>query len=133
MKKAASSKGFTLIEIMVVVAIVGIISAIAYPSYQEHVRKTRRVDAQANLMELAQFMERYHTAKGTYVGAELPYDQSPKDGGKKAYTLAFDGDVKAGSYKISATPANMMASDKCGTLSIESTGRKSSSKGAGCW
>lgn len=53
--------GFTLIELMTVVAIVGILAAIAYPSYQEHIRRANRADAQASLMELAQFMERSYT------------------------------------------------------------------------
>jgi type IV pilus assembly protein PilE len=55
------SKGFTLTEIMIVVAIIGIIAAIAYPSYQDSVRKSRRADARAVLLEAAQFMERRYT------------------------------------------------------------------------
>ena len=58
------SAGFTLIELMIVVAIIAIIAAVAFPSYQEHVRKTRRADAQTALLELSQFMERHYTANG---------------------------------------------------------------------
>jgi type IV pilus assembly protein PilE len=56
--KTASNKGFTLIEVMIVVAIVGILAAVAYPSYQDHVRKSRRAEAQSALMGLAAAMER---------------------------------------------------------------------------
>ena len=55
------NKGFTLIELMIVVAIIGILAAIAYPSYQEYVRRTKRTDAQADMMELANRLQRYKT------------------------------------------------------------------------
>lgn len=55
-------RGFTLIEVMVVVAIVGILAAIAYPSYIEHVRQTRRAEVTALMLENAQLLERHYTA-----------------------------------------------------------------------
>ena len=58
------NNGFTLIELLIAVAIVGILSAIAYPSYQQHVMKTKRAEAQAQLMELVLFLERERSAKG---------------------------------------------------------------------
>jgi type IV pilus assembly protein PilE len=66
MKKTSKIKGFTLIELMIVVAIAGIIAAIAYPSYQEQMRKTRRADGQTELMKIMNVQERFFTNYGSY-------------------------------------------------------------------
>ncbi|MDR8014851.1 type IV pilin protein [Ectopseudomonas guguanensis] len=138
----AKSAGFTLIEVMIVVAIIGIIAAIGYPSYQEHVRKARRADAQTALMELAQFMERHYTANGRYLTSAnaaptLPFTEAPKDGASKSYDLAFAASSPtANSYTLQATPKNSMAGDKCGTLTLTNTGAKGQATGAtmaDCW
>ena len=138
----SKNSGFTLIEVMIVVAIIGIIAAIGYPSYQEHVRKTKRADAQSALMELAQFMERYYTANGRYLTSAnaaptLPFTEAPKDGASKSYNLAFAASSPtANSYTLQATPKNSMAGDKCGTLTLTNTGAKGQAVGAtmaDCW
>lgn len=129
------NKGFTLIEIMIVVAIVGIISAIAFPSYQNSVANSRRADAQASLLELAQFMERQYTSNSRYTtGANdlrpnLPFNVSPKGGSSVFYNLAFNdagltAEQRRTRYTLTATPAGPMAGDKCGTLTLTNTGVK---------
>ncbi|WP_312960342.1 type IV pilin protein [Stutzerimonas nitrititolerans] len=137
-----SSAGFTLIEVMIVVAIIGILAAVAYPSYQEHVRKAKRADAQTALMELSQFMERHYTSNGRYLKADgnapdLPFDAAPKDGGNKSYDLAFaKNSPTANSYVLEATPTGSMANDSCGTLTLSNTGAKGQKAGATlaeCW
>lgn len=135
------NSGFTLIEMMIVVAVVGILAAIAYPSYQEHVRQARRADAQTALLELAQFMERHYTANGKYLTAanaapELPFSGAPKDGATKYYDLSFASAPTASSYTLSAEPKGVMASDACGTLTLSNTGAKGQATGASlatCW
>ncbi|HKM28001.1 MAG TPA: type IV pilin protein [Thiopseudomonas sp.] len=135
------SLGFTLIEMMIVVAVIGIISAIAYPSYQGYVQQARRADAQVALMELTQFMERHYTSKGGYLengksdGAPtLPFSSSPKDGGTAAYNLSLAGGTTAHSYSLQAVPVNAMSGDPCGTLTLDHRGRKGSAgSSAKCW
>ncbi|WP_206769022.1 MULTISPECIES: type IV pilin protein [unclassified Marinobacter] len=128
--------GFTLIELMIVVAIIGIIAAIAYPSYQDSVRKTRRATAQAELMELAQWMERQYSADFSYLEGGnqpvLPFTQSPRTG-TAFYNFGFNGAVSANAYTVQAVPAGDQAKDACGTLRLTQTGAKSSTSGTGCW
>ena len=114
-----NTKGFTLIEILVVVAIIAILAAIAFPSYQEQVVKTRRADAQGALMSLSNAMERYYVQNNSYVGAAVGAggifpDESPVEGGTKYYDLSIPaGTLTATSYSLRAVPKNAQAGDGC--------------------
>ncbi|SFK11483.1 type IV pilin protein [Methylophaga sulfidovorans] len=126
------NNGFTLIELMIVVVIIGILAAIAYPSYQEQVRQTRRANAQADLMELASYMGRFYTENFTYVGTKnaLPFAQSPKTG-TAYYTIAVDPTPTATSYRLVATAQGSQADDtNCTSMTITQTGATTP---AGCW
>lgn len=136
-------KGFTLIEIMIVVAIIGILSAIAYPSYQESVRKSRRADARAVLLEAAQFMERRYTENltaGYGVVTALPttptnLTQSPQEGAA-FYVISFSVAPTQAAFALQATPQGAQSSDKCGTLTLTNTGAKGQITGKTvdeCW
>lgn len=125
------STGFTLIELMIVMVIIGILGAIAYPAYSSHLQKSRRVDAQTALLELAQYMERYYTTNGSYVGAVLPFTASPKDDATKYYNLSVSG-LAADSYTLTGAPTGTQASDSCGTLTLSQTGAKTPTT-SGCW
>lgn len=133
-------KGFTLIELMIAVVIVGIIASVAIPAYQSQVTKSRRADAQAALTSLANAMERYYTTNNTYVGASLGSDagdifpsQAPLDGANKYYNLAITS-ADATTYTITATPIGGSAQDGDGPMRVLSTGvREWNQHGAGTW
>lgn len=124
-------KGFTLIELMIVVAIIGIIAAIAYPSYQQYVERTRATDAQGALMSLASRLERYHTQEGTYDTATLGDGsdatdifpaEAPIDGDQKFYDLSIVADdTDANSFRITAAPKNGQGGP---TIELLSTGER---------
>ena len=126
------TSGFTLIELMITVAIIAIIAAIAYPSYLEQVRETRRTNAQADLLELSSYMERYYTERFSYAGAALPFNTSPKQGGTAFYNLSFQANPGANSYIIQAVPTGAQSNDRCGTMTINEVGQRNAG-GANCW
>lgn len=122
--------GFTLIELMIVVGIVAILAAIAYPSYRAQVTKTRRADAQSVLMQAAQFMERLYTENGCYDGSScglpatvLPFTKSPVDGTEAYYDIQiFTADAQT--FNIRATPRATGPEGEAGILDIDETGRR---------
>ena len=136
---ARSEKGFTLIELMIVVVIIGIIAAVAIPSYQRNVESTRRTTAQGDLLELAQFMERRYTNGYDYRDAggnapALPFTTMPRQGTGTFYNYAFVGNVQRSAYTLRATPAGSQAGDDCGWLQINEAGTRTSESGdAWCW
>lgn len=125
--------GFTLIELMIVVAIVAILAAIAYPSYQEHVRKTRRAQAKTDMMETVQLAERHYSARNTYAGFTSVRSTQPN-----FYTVDLDGTPDATTFQLQAVPVDGsgQANDKCGTLTLNQAGAKGQASGmtnADCW
>ncbi|MBN3562483.1 type IV pilin protein [Amphritea spongicola] len=123
--------GFTLLELMIAVAIVGILAAVAYPSYLESVASGRRADAQANLLALSHHMEQHFTENGTYAGAVLPYTQSPRDGNDVFYNIVFAAST-ATSYTLQVSRVNGMAGDRCGDMTLTNIGQKAAAE-ADCW
>ena len=131
-----ANAGFSLMEIMIALTIIGILAAIALPSYQESVRKGRRADAQSNLVAFANAMERHYTNNAAYTGAagtdgtpantgapRIFATESPIDGGAKFYNLRISA-ATATTYTLQAVPKGGQADDKCGTLVLSQTGAK---------
>lgn len=123
--------GFTLVELMIVVAVIAVLAAIAVPSYADSVRKGRRGQAKADLVDSAQLVERYKTINATYEGTPGPpfRNRSPESG-----TLYYDITLTnrtTNTFTLTATPraGSGQERDRCGVLAINAVGQKTHSAG----
>lgn len=123
-------KGFTLIELMIVVAVIGILAAIAYPAYTDYVTRAKRADGKAALLTVQMAEEKWranHTSYGS--SADIGIATST-DG---YYTIGY-ANIGANTYTITAVPT--FADPKCGTLGIDQAGTRTvtgSDTVANCW
>ena len=118
-------QGFTLIEVMIVVAIVAILAAIALPSYNEYIRRGHRAEARAALLQGAQSMERAATATGTYpLTAAFPSALQTIQSGRYAITIVSPpaGAASGAAFALTAAPQNGQTGDKCGNYTLDHTG-----------
>ncbi|MGV8805278.1 MAG: type IV pilin protein [Polaromonas sp.] len=115
-------RGFTLIELMIVVAVVAILSAIALPSYNEYIRRSHRAEARAALLQAAQWMERAATANGTYpLTAAFPPSLTTIQSLRYNITLLSASGL---TYTLTATPAGAQVGDKCGSYTLDQAGTR---------
>ena len=131
-----SSQGFTFVEIMIVVAILGVLTAFAYPSYQRHVLNTKRADTRADLLQISSKLQRYKIANFSYLkGGTTPITLDdisqpaylPQQG-TALYTLALTK-VKAGEWELTATPKDSGLMKGDGIIALNSKGQKCWQKG----
>lgn len=137
-----AAAGITLIELMVVVSIVAMLAAIAYPAYESQMRKSRRTDAAGALTSLANAMERFHVANGTYIGAgsaggdratgapTIFPAQAPLDGERKYYNLRIASATRT-DYVLAAIPIAGGPQVPDGELRLDSTGERTRDGQAG--
>ena len=127
--------GFTLIELMIVVAILAIIVAIGYPSYRDQVMKARRADGKAFLLEIADRQERFYSDQSSYTTdiTDLGFDDAIAPDGYYTAAITDDptGDLTL-SYTITVTPLGSQLKDKCASFTVTSQGTRPASP-ADCW
>lgn len=137
--KQVTAQGFTLIELMIVVAIVAILSAIAYPSYQEYTRKANRAEAKDALFDTAQRLERCFTTSGAYNSPNCPAaiaNGATITTNRNMYTITIAS--TPATYTLVAAPVatEMQAGDiKCTSFTLTNTGSKTATgtDAANCW
>ncbi|EHL21142.1 putative type 4 fimbrial biogenesis transmembrane protein [Acidovorax sp. NO-1] len=124
--------GFTLIELMITVAVVSILAAIAYPSYQDQVRKSRRAEAQSLLMDIGTRQQqrlldvRNYAASTAELNVSIPTSVIPH----YAITMVAPASTPP-SFTVTATPKSGQSKDKCGAMTLNNTGAKTPA--TGCW
>ena len=128
MKFRKTVAGFSLIELMIALAVISILASIAYPNYMEYLQRARRAECASVLLGQANAMERRFSTTNSYVGALPGPVQCPADGGPSSYVLGFAEDKPTAlTFVIQAVPAGAQTGDRCGTLSIDNTGLKKAS------
>jgi type IV pilus assembly protein PilE len=124
--------GFTLIELIIAVAVVGILAAIAYPSYQEQVRQTRRAEVASVLLENAQLLERHFTRVGAYDTGVAPLATQSPTSGNAIYTIATVRGPNTYTLTATAVPGGLMAGDTCAIYTFNQVGQRTPAD-ASCW
>lgn len=133
------NKGFTLIELMIVVAIIGIIGAVAFPSYESYMKKSRRADAKVGMTKIVDREERFYIQNNTYTtaitgAAGLNFSSNQSENGY--YSFAITSTDPLANFTVTATALGIQTSDTdttagdCTTMTLDSTGLKTP---AACW
>ena len=123
--------GFTLIELMITVAIIGILAAVAYPAYLDQIRKARRAEAQAALMNIAARQQQMLLDTRSYATTVSALNVVVPATVQQTYVISLSvGTATVPSFTATATPSGSQAKDKCGVMTVDQTGTKSPPS---CW
>lgn len=140
--------GFSLIELMIVIVVMGILVSIAYPSYRDYITRARRTDAQSALLDLASRMEKYYSENNTYqtatIGAGEATDVLSSNTSPEGWYILSIPNATASAYTLQATPQNTQAAadTRCQSLTLNHLGVKGMTTGpagnptgtiAQCW
>jgi type IV pilus assembly protein PilE len=143
--RMSKARGFTLIELMITVAIVALLASIAMPSYTSYIARSKRADARTQLLQAQQFMQRFYAANDQYqydraantVTSQIPANlaHSPADG-TALYDLAITATTTSYTLTMAPVVGSQMATDKCGSFTLTSTGVRGvtgTETVANCW
>jgi type IV pilus assembly protein PilE len=141
MRRGQTSVGFTLIELMIVLVVAALLIVIALPGYQDHLRRGKRAEARAALMQASLWLERVATATGVYPAQDSDFPVSLTTVPSGAYRIEFKARNQDGSgYTLSAIPQGAQARDRCGAFTLDESGARnlldagaSAALTAECW
>lgn len=140
MPSSSCRQGFTLIELMIAMAVLAILAAVALPAFQEQIARARRVEMQAALLEDAAYMQHYYASHDAFSGTpppQLPWPRTPRAGAAR-YTISVAVPASdPASFILTAQRAGLTAADACGDFTYDSLGRRNVVAGsreiASCW
>ena len=124
------NKGFTLIELMVVLVIIAILVAISVPIYQDYVFRSRRAQCQSEMLNAASRIERQYSVTSTYTNVG-GLTQCPS-GGTAFYNVVYGAPGGNQTFTLTATPVGAQAGDRCGVMTLNQAGARTPATG-NCW
>lgn len=127
------NQGFSLIELMIAVVIVAILSAIAFPAYQQYIRRGARAEAQSFMMDIAARQGQFLIDNRAYAASLAALNITTPSSVAAKYSVAIATGATPPTFTITTTPTGSQASDNCGVLTLNNAGTKTASGTGSCW